>query len=100
MDEHSAASRNKKERACLEITNYKQIILEKKFPKVYNAKQEETMKLKKFRKKLNLNKKTIADLKNVELVKIQAGGPSGLTCPNCAVTTYSRCLTVCGGPYC
>ena len=58
------------------------------------------MKAKKFDKKLAFNKKTIADLSNREMGRIQGGIPSGNTCPNCQITNYSRCLTVCGGPYC
>jgi hypothetical protein len=58
------------------------------------------MKSKKFDKKLVLGKKTIVDLNNGEMDEIQGGGPSGQTCPNCQVTTWSRCLTVCGGPAC
>jgi hypothetical protein len=58
------------------------------------------MKAKKFDKKLSLNKKTISDLNISEMGNIQGGLPSGATCPNCPITTYSRCLTVCGGPYC
>ena len=51
----------------------------------------EAMKLKKFAKKLKLNKKTIADLDIREMEKIQGGikrPPS------------SQCVSVCGGPFC
>jgi hypothetical protein len=60
------------------------------------------MKTKKFNKKLTLNKATIVDLSNCEMGKIQGGIPSGVTCPNCPITTYSRCLTQCtpGGAAC
>jgi hypothetical protein len=49
------------------------------------------MKAKKFDKKLVLNKKTISDLNNLEMVEVKGGmdrPPS------------SRCFTVCGGPAC
>ena len=59
------------------------------------------MKAKKFEKKLELNKKTIADLSNREMGEVQGGLASGFTCPNCPPPlTVSRCETVCGGPYC
>jgi hypothetical protein len=49
------------------------------------------MKAKKFDKKLVLNKKTISDLSNLEMVELKGGidrPPS------------SGCVTVCGGPWC
>jgi hypothetical protein len=57
-------------------------ILEKKFQKAYNTKQEEIMKLKKFRKKLNLNKKTIVNLNNKEMKNVFGNGiiPMTTTC--------------------
>ncbi|MCX6579019.1 MAG: class I lanthipeptide [Candidatus Aminicenantes bacterium] len=62
------------------------------------------MKTKKFDKKLALNKKTIADLSNGEMGKIQGGGyDTALShCLACMETNYSRCLTQCppGGAGC
>lgn len=59
------------------------------------------MKTKKFDKKLALNKKTIADLSNGEMGKIQ-GGNSGNSCPECQAYTESICLSQCtpGGAGC
>ena len=59
------------------------------------------MKTKKFDKKLTLNKKTIADLSNPEMEKIQ-GGVVSLPLSACCVTEYSKCLTQCvpGGALC
>ncbi len=46
------------------------------------------MKIKKFNKRLSLNKKTIADLNNKEMKNLHGGGPvSELTdCPSCRAT--------------
>jgi natural product precursor len=49
------------------------------------------MKIKKFQKKLALNKNTIAHLSYEELLKIKGGRPK---------PPSSACGTVCGGPWC
>jgi len=48
------------------------------------------MKLNKFRKKLNLNKKTIADLNNNAMKEINGG--NSITCLSC-VMSWCRCPT-------
>ncbi len=53
------------------------------------------MKTKKLKKKLTLNKKTIADLAKNEMGKIEAGKLSGRSCPNYITCT---CGTFCGIP--
>lgn len=67
------------------------------------------MKTKKFSKKLNLNKKTVANLGDKEMNGVQAGGQvaaSGSACPSCFQTfcgcTLGTCPSVCslGGPCC
>jgi hypothetical protein len=69
------------------------------------------VKQKKFNKKLSFSKETIADLDNFAKEQIHGGNvapaPSTL---KCSLNTYcdllticynvSRCMTVCGGPYC
>jgi len=50
------------------------------------------MKAKKFDKKLALNKKTVADLSNFEMGKIQGGGH----CP----PTVTVCQSKCGVSHC
>jgi hypothetical protein len=54
------------------------------------------MKNKKFNKKLLLNKKTIANLKNGEMKKAQ-GGNTGPTCPACPFTDFCHTwiFTIC-----
>jgi hypothetical protein len=68
------------------------------------------MKPKGFNKKLSLSKKTIADLNNSDKNRIHGGigGSSPCEIPTRIPTTcdiytnclLSRCMTVCGGPYC
>jgi hypothetical protein len=48
------------------------------------------MKAKEFDKKLVLNKKTISDLSNLEMVKVKGGTPRP--------PTYSNCFSNCAAP--
>jgi hypothetical protein len=72
------------------------------FNRLQIKKGEKSMKAKRFDKKLALNKTTIADLSNREMGKIQGGGPKTniSNCLACPETTYSHCLSQCGGAAC
>ncbi|HLP47074.1 MAG TPA: class I lanthipeptide [Candidatus Kapabacteria bacterium] len=59
------------------------------------------MKTKRFNKKLVLNKKTIADLSNFEMGKIQGGLITTSRLGTCFETICTRCETNCpAGAYC
>jgi hypothetical protein len=55
-----------------------------------------TMKKKKFSKKLNLNKKTVSNLVNVEMQEVYGGGLTQRGTPTCQISciaTFCMCLT-------
>lgn len=67
------------------------------------------MKGKKLGSKLSLNKKTISDLNDFVMGKVQGGNKTGITCPDrlcitldisCAVTQCGTCYHTCPPTWC